>query len=280
MRDPAGDFEADTAVSGGDGRYHATLSDGWELWGPAGGYVSAIALRAAGAHSRFDRPASYSCSYLGVADFAPVDIEVVSLRRARRSEVARVTMFQKEQPFLEATVWTIDDGMNGLVYDAVPMPEVPGPGELVAWQDVSPPEGPFERFWSMIEERMLREWYGSWEERPVGPPVREGWCRLRPKPTFDDPFLDAARSLLLIDTMGWPAAMMSQTGRSSFVAPTIELSARFHRLVPNSEWLLSVVRSPIAADGLIGSTAQVWAEDGTLVASGGQHMLCRPAPSA
>ena len=34
------------------------MSRDWEIWGPNGGYVASIALRAAGAHSRFDRPGS------------------------------------------------------------------------------------------------------------------------------------------------------------------------------------------------------------------------------
>ncbi len=42
-----GDFEIDTRVEGEKGRYKATLSRAWELWGPSGGYVAAIALRAA-----------------------------------------------------------------------------------------------------------------------------------------------------------------------------------------------------------------------------------------
>lgn len=277
MRDPVGDFGADTAVEGEDGRYRAVLSDSWELWGPAGGYVSAIALRAAGAHSRFRRPVSYSCNYLAVADFAPIDIEVSTIRAARRSEAIRVALIQKDQPFLDATVWTIDEGMHGIEFDAAPMPEVAGPDGLVAWQDVDH-DNPYRRFWSNIEERPLVMWEGSWWDRPPGPPVRESWCRFRPTATFDDPFLDAARSLVLIDTLGWPAAMMPLSGPPSFIAPTIELSVRFHRLAPTSEWLLSIVKAPIATDALIGSTANVWA-DGKLVASGGQQMLCRPVPA-
>jgi acyl-CoA thioesterase II len=278
--DPAGDFEKDTAIEGGDGRYRATLSDAWEIWGPAGGYVSAIALRAAGAHSRFKRPASYACNYLGVGQFAPIEIVVSTLRSAKRSEVIRVSLVQNEQAFLDATVWTIDVGMKGLEFDAAPMPDVPGPDGLVPWQELVPPsEFVFERFWSHVEERILEQWKGGWRDRPPGPPVRKGWCRFRPNATFDDPFLDAARSLLLIDTMGWPAVMMSRDAWPPFVAPTIELSVRFHRLAPRSEWLLASTSSPIAADGLIGSTSHVWAEDGTLVATGGQHMLCRPAPA-
>jgi acyl-CoA thioesterase len=276
--EPAGDFERDTAVAGGDGRYRASLSEAWALWGPAGGYVSAIALRAAGAHSRFSKPASYSCNYLGVAAFEPVEIEVTTLNAARRSEVVRVSMLQRERLLLDATVWTIDEGLKGFTYDGAPMPELPGPEGLVAWRDVSPPPRPFLGFWSNLEERFIGPVIERWEERVPGPPIREGWCRLRPTATFEDPFLDAARSLLVIDTMGWPAFMASQTGIPPFVAPTIELSVRFHRPATTSEWLLAVTTSPVACDGLIGSSAQVWAEDGSLVASGGQHMLCRPAP--
>jgi acyl-CoA thioesterase len=202
------------------------------------------------------------------------------LRSAKRSEVIRVSLIQNGQSFLDATVWTIDVGMQGLEFDDAPMPDVPGPEGLVPWQDRVPPtRRVFERFWSHLEERITTPWTGDWDDRPAGPPVREGWCRFRPNATFDDPFLDAARSLLIIDTMGWPAVMMGRNEWPPFVAPTIELSVRFHRLIPASEWLLHVTTSPIAADGLIGSTSRVWSQDGALLASGGQHMLCRPAPA-
>ena len=55
-----GDLEVDTRVERrGDG-FVAQLSRDWEVWGPNGGYVASIALRAAGAVSRFRRPASFS----------------------------------------------------------------------------------------------------------------------------------------------------------------------------------------------------------------------------
>jgi len=41
-----GDFERETRVEGGGGRYRAALSQDWEIWGPNGGYLAAIALRA------------------------------------------------------------------------------------------------------------------------------------------------------------------------------------------------------------------------------------------
>lgn len=128
--EPAGDLERDTTVDGGDGSYRAVLSDG-ELWGPAGGYLSAIALRAAGAQSRFAKPVSYSCNYLRVAGFAPAEIDVVTLNAARRSEVIRVSMSQGGRLYLDATVCTVDDEPAGFEHDAAPMPELPGPAVLV-----------------------------------------------------------------------------------------------------------------------------------------------------
>jgi len=280
MVSPAGNFEADTSVAGGDGRYRATLSDVWGLWGPAGGYVSAIALRAAGEHSRFARPASYSCSYLGVASFGPIDIEVTTMRSAKRAEAIRVSLVQNAVPFLDAVVWAIDDDLEGLEHDMIPMPEVPGPEGLKAWYEETPQDrNPYRTFWSNIEERMIEQWFGEWRDHPIGPPEREGWYRFRTGPTFEDPYLDAARSVLIVDTMGWPAAMSAYPDRTPYVAPTIELSVRFHRPAQHSEWLFGRTQAPIASGGLLWSTSRVWAEDRSLVASGGQHMLFRPLPT-
>ena len=71
-----GDFALDTAVEGGDGRYRGILSEDWRIWGPNGGYVAAVALRAAGAATHLTRPASFACQFLSVAEFGAIDIDV------------------------------------------------------------------------------------------------------------------------------------------------------------------------------------------------------------
>ncbi len=54
-----GDLALDTAGRRlGDGRFEATLSRDWEIWGPNGGDVAAVALRAAGAAAGPSRPAA------------------------------------------------------------------------------------------------------------------------------------------------------------------------------------------------------------------------------
>jgi len=55
----------------------------------------------------FNRPASFACHYLAVADFAPVELSVGTLRSARTACSQRVTMTQGERPILEAMVWSV-----------------------------------------------------------------------------------------------------------------------------------------------------------------------------
>src|SRR5437879_13782885 len=102
-------LDLDTRVSGTEGHYRAVISSDWEVWGPNGGYVAAIALRAAGAEARIARPVAFAGHYLAVARFAPVDIAVVVAHRGRRSDSIRAAMTQAGKPILGAIVRTARD---------------------------------------------------------------------------------------------------------------------------------------------------------------------------
>ncbi|MHB1583073.1 MAG: acyl-CoA thioesterase [Acidimicrobiales bacterium] len=278
-----GDLSADTAVVGEDGRYRAELSADWEIWGPNGGYLAAVALRAAAAHCGLPKPASFLCHFLGVAGFAEVDLEVETIREARRAASMRVSMRQGGRRVLEALVWAVQDGLDGLAHDAAPPPPVPGHRSLPTAEELlegGAAQGPAPAFFSNLEQRPV-DWIADWEHRPGGDPVQRCWYRFRPVATFDDPWLDAGRLLVMVDTFQWPAAARGHAGGTvGHVAPSLDLACRFHRLdrARTAEWLLVEARSPAAADGLVGGTAAVWDADGRLLASGGQQMLCRPAP--
>jgi acyl-CoA thioesterase len=112
-----GDFDRDTrlALLGGR-RYRATPHPDWEIWGPKGGYVAAIALRAAGAEAAIPRPSSFTCHYLAVARFEPVEIDVEVLRAGRRSELIRATMRQEGRLIVET-----------LLLDTIAWPAACGP---------------------------------------------------------------------------------------------------------------------------------------------------------
>jgi acyl-CoA thioesterase len=268
-----GDLSIDTKLTGGNGRYQAHLSRDWEIWGPNGGYLAVMALRAAGAETRFGRPATFSCHFLNVAEFDAVDLEVTVLREAKRAAALRVSMTQGRKPVLECLVWAVDEGARGLEHDVARMPDAPKPAQLKSYEDLEPEGYPWYPFWNNIECRPL-EWSA---ERVVGAPTWQTWIRYRPTATFDDPFVDAGRALLLIDTMMWPAANGAHIN-PRYLAPSIEVTAQFHRAAAGAEWLLCDTVAPIAAGGLIGSDTRIWSEDGRLLASGSGQLLCRPNP--
>jgi acyl-CoA thioesterase II len=274
-----GNLAEDTEVEGADGHLRAAFSPDWEIWGPNGGYVAAVALRAAGVHTGFRRPASLLCHYLGVGKFEAVAIETVTLRRAKRAESIRVSITQEGQPIAEALVWCVDDDLQGLEHDASAMPDVGLPTALKATNELDPEAGksPFS-FGRNFEQRPTN-WvpWEEWESREVLDPAVLTWMRYRPQATFDDPYVDAARSVILLDTYQWPAACNAyRPGTMEYQAPSLDLSVSFHQLEPSSEWLLVDARSPVARDGLVGGQASIWSETGRLLASGGQQMLCRP----
>jgi acyl-CoA thioesterase II len=274
-----GDLAKDTSVEGAEGRYHARLSDDWAIWGPNGGYVASVALRAAGAHSRFERPASIVGHYLGVATFDDVDIDVTTLRAAKRAESMRVSMTQGTQPIFEALVWSVGD-VRGLEHDDTTMPEVAAPETLPIVAEKLAENGitPFFPFWNNFEER-VDDWVDSqekWENRPPSDPVWGHWFRYVPRSTFDDPWVDACRSLILLDTGIWPATCNLHV-RNDFMAPSIDISAAFHRACPEEPWLYAQSHATSASRGLVGGEGRVWSRDGTLLAVGASQLLCRPA---
>src|SRR5215210_1343277 len=98
-----GDFASDTRIepAGAPGRFTAELSEDWAIWGPNGGYLTAIALRAAGAVAAIRRPATLTTHFLRSPQFAPVELEVEVLHAGRRSESLRVGMSQAGKRVLE-----------------------------------------------------------------------------------------------------------------------------------------------------------------------------------
>jgi acyl-CoA thioesterase len=109
------------------------------------------------------------------------------------------------------------------------------------------------------------------------------WFRFRPRAVFADQLVDAARLVVVLDTMGWPAATMAHAwdwpvGTQPWIAPSLDLSVRFHAFAPGSDRLLVHMEAPLSGDGLVTSEGRVWAEDGTLLASASAQMLCTAVP--
>jgi acyl-CoA thioesterase-2 len=154
----------------------------------------------------------------------------------------------------------------------VPDPEtIPSTEERIAARGDAPPPFPF---WNNFDGRQPN-WIEDWENREPGDPTAGGWYRFVPTSTFDDPWVDACRSVILLDTLGWPAVCGHHI-RPAFYAPSIDLSVAFHRSQPSEPWLYVDARASSAAGGLIGCETRVWAKGGALLGVGASQLLCRP----
>lgn len=265
------DLERATRVQGDAGCYHAHLSESWEIWGPNGGYLAAIALRAAGTLAQIRQPASFYCHFLSSPAFEAVQLEVSALKRGRRAESFTVTMTQRDKPVLQALVKTVADG-PGYEHRQLDPPDVPAPAALRAYEELVPERRrPNFAFWNNLERRPVDQ---SITEEPTAAVVRE-WARFRPVPCLNDPFVDAARSLILLDTYGFPAAYRKHRSHE-YLAPNLDTSAWFHHLSPGSDWLLIDHECVVAERGLMGVSGRVWDTDGRLVASGSAQLCCVP----
>jgi len=278
-----GDLQADTAIEpDGDGCFRGEPSPDWEIWGPMGGYIASFALRAVGAVTAHARPTTFSCHYLGVARFEPIDIRVEARRVGRAGSSHRVEITQEGRPILDAAVWSTTEA-EGLEHDETVPPAVPGPDELPSIAELVPEdaEPPFP-FWRNFDAKPL-EFEPDWP--PDGPrPARwREWLRFLPAATFEDPWVDAARSVILVDLPSWPSAHRPHAWKQpAFTAPTLDLNVAFHQSAAGEEWLLCDGEAPLSTGGLFGWTGRVWSTEGRLLASGGGQCLYRPlrvAPS-
>lgn len=275
------DFEQDTRVTPlGSSTYRASLSKDWEIWGPNGGYLCAIALRAAGGEAQVPRPVALYCHYLKVAQFAPVDLTVELLGRTRRSESFRVSMRQDGKAILEAMIRTAASG-PGLEHLDVEAPAVPPPEQLPDARSLLTPEhGKRHAFWSNFDVRVVHDERFKLP-RAATPPRWQEWFRVHCATDFADPFLDAGRSALLLDTMGWPAAVGPHPN-SGFLAPSLDFAAWFHATSPAGDFVLVDSHSAVAREGAIHAGGRLFDRAGTLLASSGTQLLCtlvpQPAP--
>ncbi len=279
-----GALGAETAVEGdvldGVGRFTATVSRAWEIWGPNGGYMASLALRAVGAHTGRARPASISVQFLRPGRFEEIELETTVVRGTRRADCVHVVARQGGDDIITAQAWAVDE-TEGLEHHHAPIP-IDTPPEatptmterlVAAGRADEPPSFPF---WENFEARPL-DWIEDWETRPAGEPRAAGWYRFTPEDASPDPWVDACRSVILVDTFTWPAAVRAHAGPLPYIAPSLDLNVQLLHDVPDSSWLLAVGEAPVAHRGTIGCYGRVWSTDGRLAAMGTGTCLCIPS---
>jgi acyl-CoA thioesterase-2 len=269
-----GKLHEETRLEERDGKLVASLHRDWEIWGPNGGYVASIALRAAGKVAPpGHRPATISVQYLAVADFSEVTAEVEPVRQGRNVWCLNVALVQNGKRFLQAQVWTTNK-IDGPDSAELKMPDVPKPDGLKTVEELLPADAPRSKFWGNIDSKPTK-WIPWGESEPRGA-MQEQWYRFPAFESGGDPFLACMQPLLLIDTLIWPTWHRVSRGQTPYIAPSLDVTAWFHDVPPDAGWLLLEVHTGTANAGLIHGTARVWSEDGRLLATGGSQLLVTP----
>lgn len=267
-----GQLQIDTAITRDGDRLTAVLSEDWKIWGPNGGYVASIALRAAGAMAPEDhRPATISAQYLSVARFAPVEAQVTPVKTGRNAWLMNVVLMQDGKAFLQAQVWTTNKQDGPTTAQAV-MPDVAGPDQLkTLTEHLGPDADPVTGFWKNIELKPLV--FVPWgQPRPPSKAIIQDWYSFNGYEA-GDAFLDACRPLILIDTLLWPTHHRGLGAQPDYVAPSLDVTVWFHQPAGEADWLFVDAHADTAGSGLIHGQARIWAPGGRLIASGGSNLL-------
>jgi acyl-CoA thioesterase len=271
-----GAFVDATAVERRGKRCAARLDPDWFIWGPFGGYLAALTLRALALHRSHRRPATFSCEYLNVGVAGPVDIGVTRVKAGRRAECLSARLTQAGKPLVDARAWFVAEDLVGLTHDHAAMPVVPPPRALIPfthWHDHD--EEAESPIWRHVERRPTHERLGDARKAEWS-----AWLRLVDWDVGDDPVLEAARALMWLDMAPWNTALMRHDFPLAYVAPTLDLAAQFQAHLygaeATGEFQLVHVASPVAAAGLLGTNCKLWSETGKLLATGTAQLMCLP----
>ena len=220
---------------------------------------------------------SFSCQFLRLARFEPAELEVTTLHSGKRSGALRVDMRQGGRLFFTGTAWVANSGSEAMAHDFTARPDIPAPEDVKSFRELYPdaPPSPF---------------FANFENKPINPraegdltprdPEIEGLFRFQPRAAHEDPFVDALRVCIVLDTYAWLATYGAHPvqGPSPWIAPTLDYYYRFHRPTAAHEWLYMHNRADVAEDSIVSADGQVFALDGTVLASGATQMFCSPRP--
>lgn len=284
------DLAADTAVRPDPetpGRYHLDLPDHWDYLLPSGGAVMTCALRAAEAAlgEPLLRLASATAIFCTPVHPGKLVADVTVLRRGASTAQVRVWLRHGAPPpggaadnaGLEVTATFCRD-RRGPDVTAARFPEVRSLADALPALD-GEPGNPHARFrlYHQIECRIAdgdRFWTGDFT---AGPARYARWMRYLAPQRDAHGRLDRLAIPPLIDTM--PTALLRAIGPGGpgdaggyrFYAPSLDLTTYF---VDDTEreWLLVAVSLRRAHMGWAVADADVWDDQGRLIAHGCQAM--------
>lgn len=270
------DLDQDSTITvGPDGRRTARVGPEWDAFGPNGGFLTMVAVRAAATMTRpATLPHTVQCQFLRAPKHGELTLDTELIGRSTRSDVVRVVATQGDRTVLTALARSTEPVRSGVTADAGRPPEVPDPGFLRSTDELLPPEvranlPPMTR---NFEARPVT-WEPSWPPPKGKPASYLVWCRFRPTALFDDPVVSVGRYLILLDSYVWAAVERGTGGGIGLSARSTDLSVTVHDTGTTDEWLLCDVTVSALQAGAIGANGAIWSRGGALLATGQMNMV-------
>ncbi len=266
--DLTSEFDRTTAVvDAGDGPMTAELDAGWEVGAGIlnGGYLLAVAGRAAVLESPHAHPVALAASYVRAAAAGPARLEFTPLTAGRTLGHSAVVLADDRGPLITVQATTGTLGGDEPVHRSADtlMPVVPAVEDCldVTTADVEGPGGIVAPgILGRLETRLDPATAGWATGRASGEPVMRAWVRLADGRDHDPLSLVALADCLPpsiwgTGTLGW--------------APTVQLQVLV-RAAPAPGWCLVESRSGEIAGGWIDEDYRIWDSTGRLVAQSRQ----------
>lgn len=275
------DLASDTAARADPevaGRYHHVLPDRWDYMLPSGGAVMTCALRAAEAHLAEPplRLASATTIFASPIHPGALVSDVHVIRRGRSATQVRVALRHvkapADEPGMELVATFMRDRRGPDVIGAAPPAWAKQLADSEPVDDGSP-KNPHHRF-RFYEQFDCRLAAGAafWQPDFVAGPSRYArWFRYRAPQRDPQGRLDRLALPPIIDTMPTALHRAIGPGEYRFMAPSLDLT--MYAVDDTSrEWLLVACTVRRARAGWAIGDAEVWDDEGKLVAYGTQAM--------
>jgi len=266
---PPHHFDADTALEpAGELAWRAWAPDHWFVGrGPNGGFLAAVAARAAEAAA--GRPLrSLALHFVAAPAVGPLDVAVTLDREGRSYTGASLRIEQDGRP---------------MTLGLATLGELPDDG--AAWAAAAmPPAAPSEATERLPLEQagipaFMRNYDMRWTppaQAGAGTPQTGGWIRTAEPRALDGPLAAAMSD-------AWAPTAFAALGR--FVAaPTLDLTVHVRRRLPVAgmaadDHVLCLFTSRLAVAGVWEEDGELWSPGGELIAQSRQLALVRELPA-
>jgi acyl-CoA thioesterase II len=248
-----------------------------------GGQVAGQALMAAGLTVQPERPVhSLHAYFLRPGDpHEEIRYVVDRIRDGRSFSTRRVLAYQNrrgEEVGIFALTADFHAAETEVARHTLPMPDVPGPDQLTSVAELAArhedvPDG-YLAISRVVEQHPLED---PFERRPKTPPHTETGAWMRVAGRLPDSRAVHAAALTFVSDLTLLGAGLARLDgwRGAHEASSLDHAVWFHAPVRADEWFFYETDSPVATGGLALCFGQIWAQDGTHVATVVQQGLIR-----